>query len=399
MPDTTLPISVVCSDLSENCLGRAQVLAEVLAELGPVSIVGPQLSAAIWRPALSSPIPLRGVAMKSGFSYPKAAAWLRGELRGSKVVVSKPRATSFGLALMAGVSPAKMALDIDDWELGFKRTPGGTAKTPSLLSRGIELLAPSSLNSYGGIHLLDELSKKVPRRIVSNSWLEERFGGVVVPHVRNTDALDPARFVEAIASRRQQQGMDGRSWVGFIGTIREHKGVEDLVAAVAMLSGPSAPGLLLAGVDFEHAFSKAILAQARQSLPEERLRIVGAFDGAELPSWVGAADIICIPSRDTPGGVGQIPAKLFDGMSMARPVVASNVNDMRSILEGCGATFPAGDVAALSAELARLSTDSGLSARLGQAARARAIAQFSVKSARLALRGLIDGLPAFLPSA
>lgn len=399
MSDAATPISIVCSDLSENCLGRAEVLVEVLSGFGPVHIVGPQLQAEIWRPAQSSRIPMRGFALRSAFSYPRAARWLRRELAGTRVVVSKPRSTSFGLTLAAGVGPNQMALDIDDWELGFMKpaatTPGG--RLGFVVSKGTQLLAHRSLNSYAGIRLLDTIGNHVPRRIVSNSWLQQRFGGVIVPHVRDTHRLDPTQFRAQAAERRAEQQMGDRMWIGFVGTIREHKGVDDLVAAVANLTGERAPGLFLAGVDFEHAFSKTVLAQARAALPEARLRVLGAFDSGDLPGWVAAADVICIPSRDIPGTWGQIPAKLFDAMSMAKPIVAANVGDMGRIVEGCGLLFPAGDIAALSERLARVTADTELRARLGETARSRAIAEFSVDSGRRAVRKLILELPPFLP--
>jgi glycosyltransferase involved in cell wall biosynthesis len=153
--------------------------------------------------------------------------------------------------------------------------------------------------------------------------------------------------------------------------------------------------LLLAGVDFEHGVSLAVLDSARSLLPPERLRVVGMFDGAELPIWVALADVICIPSRDIPGTWGQIPAKLFDAMSMARPIVSSSVSDMARILEGCGLVFPGGDVAALSAQLARLCQAPELGRQLGEAARTRAIAQYSVASGRKAVESLVATLPVF----
>jgi len=397
MPGPPHPISVVCSDLSENCLGRAQVLAEVLAAFGPVRIVGPQLGSSIWRPASSSRIAMSSFEMRSVLGYANARGWLRSQLAGSRVVVSKPRSTSFGLALAAGVSPSRMLLDIDDWELGFM-TPGANESVGAWWSRNVQLLVPKSLNSYGGIRALDAICGRVARRSVSNSWLQQRFGGVLLPHVRDTTELDPARFGEAGRARRSEQRMDGRSWVAFIGTIREHKGVDDLLKAIASLPGDDAPGLLLAGVDFEHAFSKALLAEAQQTLPESRLRVVGAFAGRDLPSWVAAADVLCIPSRDIPGAWGQIPAKLFDAMAMARPIVASDVNDMGRILDGCGLVFPAGDVAALGARLLELTSNPELGARLGIRARERAIQQYSVESGRLSMAELIAEVPVFLPS-
>jgi glycosyltransferase involved in cell wall biosynthesis len=388
--------SVVCSDLSENCLGRALVLAEVLARFGSVQIVGPHLGPKLWQPALSSPLPIRGIPLTSSFGLYGARSWLREQLIGSRVIVTKPRSTSLGLALTAGVAPHQMLLDIDDWELGFMEpSERGWARTRKLLSRGLDLFAPRALNSYWAIRALDWGSHRFPRRVVSNSWLEHRFGGVVVPHVRDTDRLDPERHAGDRATFRERAGLGTRTWVGFIGTIREHKGVEDLVEATAALRGENAPGLLLAGVDFSCRFSKRVLAQAQCSLPEERLRVIGAFDGTELPGWVAAVDIVCIPSRSTPGSWGQIPAKLFDAMAMARPVVAADVCDMRSILEGCGLTFPPGDVAALSQRLDELSRSPSAAQRLGALARKRAVERYSLASAQETMAPLVNALPVF----
>jgi glycosyltransferase involved in cell wall biosynthesis len=218
---------------------------------------------------------------------------------------------------------------------------------------------------------------------------------VIVPHVRDTDRLQPLPHAEARAAFRARAELGARPWVGFIGTIREHKGVEDLVDAIAALQGDQAPGLLLAGVDFEHRFSKLVLERARSALPEARLRVIGAFDNAELPGWVAAVDVICIPSRSTPGSWGQIPAKLFDAMSMARPIVAADVCDMGKILEGCGLTFPPGDVASLSRNLDALARNPDEALRLGALARERAVEHYSVVSAQRAVAPLVARLPVF----
>ena len=397
MPEPA-PISVVCSNLSDNCLGRAEVLAEVLAAFGPVRIVGPLLGKSVWRPALTSPVPRQALEISSALDYPRARRWLRQELVGTRVVVSKPRSTSLGLTLGCGVPASQLLLDIDDWELGFmqpQHAQGLLGRARFYVSKSVDLLSPKYVNSYFATRQLDALSLRVPRRIVSNLWLQRRFGGTLLPHVRDTARLDPARFVEAARAHRAQQRLDGRAWVGFIGTIREHKGVEDLVEAMAGLKGNNPAGLLLAGVDFEHAFTKRILTRAEQVIPAERLRVVGAFDGEALPLWVAAADVLCVPSRDIPGAWGQIPAKLFDAMALGRPIVASRVSDMASILDTCGLVFPAGDVVALRACLERLTGDDALKAELGEKARARAVRDFSVSSGQRSVRDLVEGMPSF----
>ncbi len=231
-------------------------------------------------------------------------------------------------------------------------------------SRSANLLA-ASLNTYWSTHALDLYGRKVTRKLVSNSFLRERFGGVVLPHVRDTDVLDPARYAEAARAKRAELSLGDRPFVAFIGTIREHKGVDDLVQAVARLEGPNAPAYCWRASTSSTPFARSA-AERDRALPPERLRVVGMFDGAELPIWVATADVLCIPSRDIPGAWGQLPAKLFDAMSMARPIVASSVSDIARILDGCGLVFPGGDVTELAAQLSRVARDPELGTRLGR---------------------------------
>jgi glycosyltransferase involved in cell wall biosynthesis len=272
-----------------------------------------------------------------------------------------------------------MLLDIDDWEVGFRRPVRTTLGRVWRDAR--DLFEPTSLNSYLPELALDRVAPRFPHRMVSNRWLEERFGGVILPHVRDTDLLDPARVDRA--SGRGALAMGERVWVGFIGTIRPHKGVEDLVAALALLDHP---GLFLAGVDTTDSFVRELVEDARARLGEERVRIVGQFGFAELPRWASLPDILCVPSRDAPGAIGQIPAKLFDAMAMSKPVIASRVNDIEDALEGCGVVIEPGDVRALSNAIAELAGDEARRRDLGERARARAVERYSYRAARETLR-------------
>jgi glycosyltransferase involved in cell wall biosynthesis len=317
--------------------------------------------------------------------YASLARWLRRQVAGTSVLVSKPRPTSLGLALLAGIGPGSLLLDIDDWEVGFRRPERITLARAWRDAR--DLLDPTSLNSYLPELALDRLAPRFPHRLVSNRWLQARFGGAVLPHVRDTDVLDPAR-VDRAAGRRELE-MGDRVWVGFIGTARAHKGVDDLVDALALLSEP---GLFLAGMNPGDMFVAALVERARARLGPERVRVVGQFGFAELPRWSSLPDILCVPSRDEPGAIGQIPAKLFDAMAMAQPVVASRVNDIEDALEGCGVVVEPGDVKALSSAIAELSRDENRRRELGDKARARAVERFSYRAAQGTLRQALAAL-------
>lgn len=376
---TGAALSVVTPDASENCLGRALLIADLLASERRVQVVGIATRDDVWPPAKSWDVRVTSRRMRHAGEYPAVARWLRRQLAGSVVVVSKPRPTSLGLALVAGIAPGSMLLDIDDWEVGFRRPP---RRTLSRAFRDLrDLVDPTSLNSYLPELALDRLAGAFPHRIVSNRWLEARFGGVILPHVRDTDVLDPSR-VDRSAARREL-AMGERVWVGFIGTIRPHKGVEDLVDALAMLDRP---GLFLAGVDTADPFVDQLVEGARARLGDERVRVVGQFGFAELPRWASLPDILCVPSRDAPGAIGQIPAKLFDAMAMSKAVIASRVNDIEDALEGCGVVVEPGDVRGLSGAIGELAGDPARRRALGERARERAIERYSYRAARETLR-------------
>jgi len=304
-----------------------------------------------------------------------------------------------GLTLASGVAPGSMLLDIDDWEVGFRLGHPG-----SLLHRAwrraqdaAELVAPRRLNSYASEVALDRAARRFPHVLVSNQWLANRFGGRLLPHVRDTSFLDPARV--DVEAARHDLGMSGRPWVGFIGTVRQHKGVEVLLDALDRVGGDAAPGLYVAGADDHDEFVRSFVERAKRRLGEDRVRIVGQFDFELLPRRVAVADVICIPSLDDPAAWGQIPAKLFDAMAMAKPVIASRVNDLEAVLDGCGRVVTPGDPAALAARIEELCASATLRQELGARARQRAIERYSHTAGRQTLRAALSEVQPFAPRA
>ena len=369
------PVVVVCSNLSTNCLGRALLLAELAAPRHAASVAGFVCDDHIWQPALDSSIPIRSYPLTHVGQFSSAARWLRQHIAGKKLIVSKPLATSLGLSLLAGARPKQIVLDNDDWELGMRRSAGPHGHR----ERARELLDPGAINSYGSTWAFDRIATHFPNRIASNSWLARRFGGVVLPHVRDTSFLDPEQTDRD--SVRAELGMTGRLWVGFIGTPRPHKGIDALLEALGQLDGDG-PGLYLAGVDVADPYGAELLERARSTVGERRLVVKGLFPFAELPRWVSAADIICLPSGPDPAARGQLPAKLFDAMAMAKPIVAADVNDMARIIDGRGIVVKPADVATLRDALLRLIGDEELRRRLGEGARQRAISSYSYHAGR-----------------
>ena len=68
----------------------------------------------------------------------------------------------------------------------------------------------------------------------------------------------------------------------------------------------------------------------------ERLKAFGLQPFEKVPEFLAMADIVVIPQRRNFATVGQVPAKVFDAMAMAKPIITTNVSDLPEILDNCG---------------------------------------------------------------
>jgi glycosyltransferase involved in cell wall biosynthesis len=375
-------VSVAAFDLSDNATGRADLLARLLAPRHQVTVVGPRFGADIWKPtrpgataAAGSPIEYRALP---GARYPGLLGRLPSlvaSIDGDVIVASKPRPTSYGLALLARARRRRpVLLDIDDWELGFFYRSGAWGR----VGRALNLGNPNGLT---WTWLMERLVGRADAVTVASRFLEQRFGGTLLPHVRDTEAWDPARFDPAGARAALRAG--DCPIVMFLGTPRGHKGVDDLVEAVRSLGS----NVLLALVGADPAREGA---QRWASAPF--VRLVGEIPFDDVPRWLVAADVVAVPQRATTDTLGQVPAKLIDAMALARPTVSTRVSMIPEILEGCGIVVPPGDVRALAEGLRRLLADRPAAEALGRAARARCEARYSYTAARATLFPLIERL-------
>jgi glycosyltransferase involved in cell wall biosynthesis len=369
-------ISLLAFDLSDNATGRADLLARLLAPLADVEVVGPRFGAAIWSPARSGPVKYRDLPLDGAGRYPRfAGRWrdLAALADGDVLYASKPRLTSYGVALAARRRrPRPLLLDVDDWEVGFFRRGGawGTA------GRALNLANPTGLP---WTWLMERRVGRADALTVASRFLERRFGGTLIPHVRDTEAWDPARFDRAAA--RARLGVADERVVMFLGTPRGHKGVDDLVEAVGAAGKNTR--LVLVGADTRGE-------AARRWAAQPWVRVLGEIPFDDVPRYLVAADVVAVPQRATTDTLGQVPAKIFDAMALARPIVSTAVSMIPEILEGCGILVPPGDPVALAVSLRRLLDDPGTAAELGRRARERCHARYSYAAARAALFPLVE---------
>jgi glycosyltransferase involved in cell wall biosynthesis len=375
-------IDVLCYNLSNNALGRAYLLADLARRLGHRSrILGLQLGDSVWTPLKDCDIEI--AAVRSGAKYPDVLGSL-GKLLAlmdcDVALASKPRVSSFGAALLKRMRPGsglKILLDIDDWEAGLERPVTGA----KLLRR-----LPDTLNidSFYDPLAMGKLTRRADGITASTTFLQKLYGGRLLPHVRDTEFLDPAKYDrEAL---RAELGLGGEFVIAFLGSIRRHKGVELLLTILPRLE-PMNARLLLVGTDNIDPALREIMNRRKKYIIEHP-----EFPYRDLPKFHMVADLVVLPQMDTPFGRAQLPMKLLDAMAMGRPVISTNVSDIPAVLEGCGVVLEGWGEDELVGKIGLLHADGGLRRRLGEAARRRCVEKYGYPQGMEILDGALKAL-------
>ncbi len=131
----------------------------------------------------------------------------------------------------------------------------------------------------------------------------------------------------------------GDRLVVHVGNIRPHKGHENLIAATAKLRdlNPAAVVISIGGEKYEGDVARLRLEADRRGLAG-RIRFMGRREDAR--AFLSAADVVVNPS-DVEG----LPLVLLEAMALGRPVVATDVGGVGSIVKNgvTGLLVPPGE--------------------------------------------------------
>lgn len=329
-------VTILSSDLSANPAGRAYLLAEMLARELDVEIVGPAWGKEIWPPLRDARLPI---------------ATLPRRLRGDVLYAVKPMPASFGLALLHRARSGRpVVLDVDDDELSFR--PPASLRHPLRVWNRFWTAA-----TVNRIERADTIT-------VASLGLQQRFGGTLIPHARDTARVRPRP--EDAAAARAALGLSGdaRRIVLFLGTPRPHKGIEDAAAAIGMMRHPAL--LVVAGVDPAMPYEQSL----RAAFPS--IHLAPRFPYEDVGLLLAAADVVVVPQRALPQTALQMPAKLLDAMAAGKPIVATSVSDIPLVLaaDGRGVVVPPADPPALAGALDAILADDAAARAMGERARA-----------------------------
>ncbi len=187
----------------------------------------------------------------------------------------------------------------------------------------------------------------------------------VVPNGADTRVFFPRDRAEA----RHRLGLPRyERIVAFVGMLTPRKGIDTLVEAMGLLArtDAGAPILAIAGIG---ELRDSLEARARDLGIAERLRFAGAVAHDEVPWWMAAGDVFCLPSLSE-----GLPTVVCEAMACGRAVVATAVDGTPEIVDdgATGLLVPPRDAPSLAAALELLLGDEALRRRFEDEALTRA---------------------------
>jgi mannosyltransferase len=222
---------------------------------------------------------------------------------------------------------------------------------------------------------------------ISASFLKRE--ATVIPHGVDTDRYAPpidraAAFAEA--------GLPGRYAIGCFGRVRAQKGSDVFVEAMCRLLPryPEFTAVMVGAITPEQmAFANDLKKRIGAAGLGPRIVISGELDIEDVQRWYRRLTIYAFTSRNEGFGL-----TLIEAMAAGAALVASRAGAAELVVEDgvTGVLAQPGDVDGLVAALEPLMRDPASAAAMGERARARVVAKFSLDAEAAAIAEVYRGL-------
>lgn len=240
--------------------------------------------------------------------------------------------------------------------------------------RGIQTSLPPATQFFSrGIDRIITISDAVNRNLVGKGINREKL-------IRIDDSIDPSRLAQEIpeAELRTKWGIaEGAPVIGIVGNIKQWKGQETLVRALARLKKPF-PGLrcFLIGSVSDMAYKKRL----DDIIDEFSLRETVIFTGYQKrPSDLIALFDVFIHTSIAPEPFGIV---ILEAMGKGKPVIATNIGGpLEIVVDGeTGFLTQPGDENNLAEKIAFLLNNPETQSRMGLQGKKRMREKYSIKS-------------------
>lgn len=319
-------IAVSGWELSHNAAGRVLTLADLYQHGGyEVAIIGCVISKNKHKPRpIWQPMQLSGIRhahfdiQDTTDLVPKAYDFVC-QHPFDVIHLSKPRLPNIVLGrLYQLIWGAKVIMDVDDEEMGFAKN--GQQIKPTIKSW-------KHIRSDYWLQQGVALANRFDDTTVSNVSLQQRYGGHIIPHVR-----DASKFVPSLAlteQMRKRYDIPLTAWVVlFFGTPKPHKGLLQTAQALGRLNRSDVIFLII-GDFIDAKFKKELTA-----VQPVNFRFLPNQPYKDIMRYVAMGDV-CVIMQDTTSLISehQLPAKLIDALAMGLTAITSRTPALQPLID------------------------------------------------------------------
>lgn len=311
-------IAVACWSLSQNPAGRAVTLVDIYRRLSDdVELIGwinERWGDELWSPLQNLGVPVRAIRLgRRSRGFVRKAVEFVAAHPYDVVHLSKPRLHTVLLGKLYELFwGAHVIMDVDDEELGFVGAEEPQSLESAVARHGGRLPQPKVPHNRFWTQVAVGQVASFPHVTVSNPALQQRYGGTVIPHVRDETEFVPSAERTAAARDTWDIPWDAHV-VLFFGTPRRHKGLMETAKAVAEL-GRDDVWYVIAG-DFPDKDLE--LKHQLEQFEGLHCRFIPGQPYRSIPDVVAMGDyIVLLQDESSLAAQYQLPAKLIDALAM-----------------------------------------------------------------------------------
>jgi len=306
----------------------------------------------------------------------RGQGWLRAQLEGSGVEfetfdITRPFSPHFAKWL-AGSLESRQVQVVHSHEFSFAVYGAWAGRLAGI---------PQVTTMHGGRYYVEAMRRRVALGIALRATAEPvAVSEVLKKHLCHDLLLAPERISVVPNGIPSSAAVDPgvRASLGLppsaklvvaIGNLYPVKGHRFLVEALHQIAGRHPEiHLLIAGRGDQLEPLKQLSASLGIA---ERVRLLGLR--GDVPALLAAADVFALPSLSE-----GLPIAILEAMFASKPIVASDVGDIGAALGGYGWLVPPGNAAGLADALDRVLSDAAGAKKVGEAAKARAHAEYGI---------------------
>jgi glycosyltransferase involved in cell wall biosynthesis len=328
-------VAVCGCELAHNA-GRVYTLAKLYDTFADVEIIGsifPTHGRAVWAPLQNAKLPCHTFVVDDPCHFVKNAIELVLAHPYDIIHLSKPRAPNiiFGI-LYKLIWGSKVLVDIDDEELAFVKAEAPVNFYEYLKAHGT-LPELKNLSGKDWTCISVDLVQEFDGVTVSNSALQQRYGGEIIRHAQDIKNIQPTQELKERSRKKHGIPLD-KKVILFFGAPRQHKGLEEIVDAIASLKRDDL--ILVIVGDFLNSNLRAKL-QAHETV---QCIFIGGDAFKEIEQLTAIGDCCILPQHnDADISAFQVPVKLTEALASGLAVIVNGCPPVMDVIAE-GAVIP-----------------------------------------------------------